>query len=244
MDTYVILRPQRLGRRAALEQAAAKSTQVGDEEMSDDIRWIRSYVIEEPDGGLGTVCIYQGSSEEKVREHAERAGLPPTSSVPHVCRLAGRYRTRSVSVFDTAVASPRARTCARSTARPRASRTANVVDDPPAARGERAPAPARPALQADARAARRAGHPEPHALAGAGAPRAGEPRPPAAAHPHRLDAEARMRRSEPGRPVADATHSPPLPRANAIERPSGDHVGALSLGPELTTRTSCAVAAE
>ena len=34
-----------------------------------------------------------------------------------------------------------------------------------------------------------------------------------------------MRRSEPGAPVADATHSPPSPRANAIERPSGDHVG-------------------
>jgi hypothetical protein len=33
-------------------------------------------VIREPDGGLGTVCIYQGSSPEKVREHAARAGLP------------------------------------------------------------------------------------------------------------------------------------------------------------------------
>ena len=49
--------------------------------MSEDIRWIRSYVIEEPDGGLGTVCIYQGSSEEKVREHAERAGLPATEVI-------------------------------------------------------------------------------------------------------------------------------------------------------------------
>ena len=53
-----------------------------------------------------------------------------------------------------------------------------------------------------------------------------------------------MRRSEPGAPVAGTTHSPPWPRANAIERPSGDHVGPESLGPELTTRTSCAVAAE
>lgn len=44
--------------------------------MSADIRWIRSYVLVEPDGRLGTVCIYQASSPEKVREHASRTGLP------------------------------------------------------------------------------------------------------------------------------------------------------------------------
>ena len=76
MDTYVILRRNGWRSAADLEEAAGRSSQVGDEEMSDDIRWIRSYVIEEGDGKLGTVCIYQGSSIEKVREHAERAGLP------------------------------------------------------------------------------------------------------------------------------------------------------------------------
>jgi hypothetical protein len=49
---------------------------VGDEEMPDDIRWIRSYVLAEEAGALGTVCVYQASSMEKVREHAQRAGLP------------------------------------------------------------------------------------------------------------------------------------------------------------------------
>jgi thiamine biosynthesis protein ThiC len=44
--------------------------------MADDIRWIRSYVLPESDGGVGTVCIYQASSPEKIREHADRAGLP------------------------------------------------------------------------------------------------------------------------------------------------------------------------
>jgi len=76
MDLYVILRRNGWPSGAALEEAAAKSSQVGDEEMSDDIRWIRSYVLEEESGGLGTVCVYQASSAEKVREHAERAGLP------------------------------------------------------------------------------------------------------------------------------------------------------------------------
>ena len=76
MKTYVILR--RGGWRTAedLQQAAARSAQVGDEEMSDDIRWIRSYVTAESDGGLGTVCIYQASSPEKLREHAARVGMP------------------------------------------------------------------------------------------------------------------------------------------------------------------------
>ena len=59
-----------------LQEAAARSSNVGDNEMADDIRWIRSYVLPESDGGLGTVCIYQASSAEKIREHAARADLP------------------------------------------------------------------------------------------------------------------------------------------------------------------------
>jgi hypothetical protein len=76
MEQYAILR--RRGWRTAeeLEQAAARSTQVGDEQMSDDIRWIRSYVIGEGTTALGTVCIYEASSPEAIREHASRAALP------------------------------------------------------------------------------------------------------------------------------------------------------------------------
>ena len=58
-----------------LEVAAARSRAVGDDEMSDDIRWIRSYVLAEGEG-VGTVCIYQATSPEKIREHASRAMLP------------------------------------------------------------------------------------------------------------------------------------------------------------------------
>ena len=78
MKTYVILRRSGWSSGEELEAAAARSTQVGDEEMADDIRWIRSYVIAEGDGTLGTVCIYQASSPEKIREHADRAELPAT----------------------------------------------------------------------------------------------------------------------------------------------------------------------
>ena len=76
METYVILRRSGWRSGSELEEAAGRSSQVGDEEMSDDIRWIRSYVLEEDGGSVGTVCIYQASSPEKIREHAERANLP------------------------------------------------------------------------------------------------------------------------------------------------------------------------
>jgi hypothetical protein len=75
MNTYVILRRHGWQTAADLEEAAARSTAEG-EKMADDVRWIRSYVTAEPDGTVGTVCIYQGTSPEAIREHASRAGLP------------------------------------------------------------------------------------------------------------------------------------------------------------------------
>jgi Nickel responsive protein SCO4226-like len=75
MKTYVILRRDGWRSPDELQEAAARSMNVGDNEMSDDIRWIRSYVLSEGEG-LGTVCVYQASSPEKIREHASRAGLP------------------------------------------------------------------------------------------------------------------------------------------------------------------------
>jgi hypothetical protein len=76
VNTYVILRRGGWRSPSDLHQATERSRQVGDEEMSADIRWIRSYVTAEEDGGLGTVCIYEATGPEKIREHASRAGLP------------------------------------------------------------------------------------------------------------------------------------------------------------------------
>ena len=69
MDLYVISR--RDGWRSATSSslAAARSTAEGDR-MPDDIRWIRSYVLEEG-SGLGTVCIYEASSPEAIHAHAD-----------------------------------------------------------------------------------------------------------------------------------------------------------------------------
>ena len=89
MDTYVILRrtagarPRSWRRRRPGRQPRAST-------MPDDIRWIRSYVLEEGNG-VGTVCIYQASSPEAIREHARRL----------TCRS-----TRSSRVADTVIVRP------------------------------------------------------------------------------------------------------------------------------------------
>lgn len=75
MDTYVILRRSGWKSPADLQEAAERSTSEGDK-RADDLRWIRSYVLEEGGGPVGTVCIYQASSEEVIREHASAADLP------------------------------------------------------------------------------------------------------------------------------------------------------------------------
>jgi thiamine biosynthesis protein ThiC len=82
MDTYVILRRSAWGSADELGAAAERSRNVGDGEMSNDIRWIRSYVLDEGDGRVGTVCIYQASSPEAIREHAKRADLAADEIIP------------------------------------------------------------------------------------------------------------------------------------------------------------------
>lgn len=81
MNTYVILRRAFWANATELEKSAAVSARIGREEMPDDVKWIRSYVVEQ-EGRLGTVCIYQGTSPEAVREHARRVGMPADEVIP------------------------------------------------------------------------------------------------------------------------------------------------------------------
>lgn len=81
MELYAILRRDGWRSGAELEQAAARSKQLADEEMPDEVRWIRSYVLEEGAGSLGTVCIYEATSAEAIRKHARLADLPVTEII-------------------------------------------------------------------------------------------------------------------------------------------------------------------
>ncbi len=82
MNTYVIRRRNAWKNAQELETTAAISARVGNDEMADQVRWIRSYVVNETDGTLGTVCIYQAVSVEALQDHARRVGMPGYEIVP------------------------------------------------------------------------------------------------------------------------------------------------------------------
>jgi hypothetical protein len=82
MNLYVIRRRQGWKSIEELEKSASISARIGNEEMPDRVRWIRSYVVNEPDGQLGTVCIYQAVDEEAILDHARRVGMPADEITP------------------------------------------------------------------------------------------------------------------------------------------------------------------
>lgn len=74
MELFVIRRRSNWADASELETTAEKSSAEG-EKMSDEVRWIRSYVVEEDDGRLGTVCIYEAVSPEALARHADNTGM-------------------------------------------------------------------------------------------------------------------------------------------------------------------------
>lgn len=76
MDTYAIFRRNGWRSPEALEADALRSRHIGDSRMHDDVRWIRSYVLVEGNGSLGTVCIYLARDPDAIHRHSEAARLP------------------------------------------------------------------------------------------------------------------------------------------------------------------------
>jgi sporulation protein YlmC with PRC-barrel domain len=74
MDLFVILRRDGWRSPEELQAAAERSSQEGD--RRGDVRWIRSYVLDEGGGAVGTVCVYEAENEEAIRGHAKDADLP------------------------------------------------------------------------------------------------------------------------------------------------------------------------
>jgi hypothetical protein len=81
MDLYVIVRRNGWATGEDLQAAAARSTTEGDKPDSG-VRWIRSYVLAEESGEVGTFCIYEAESPDAIRAHAEAADLPVDEVVP------------------------------------------------------------------------------------------------------------------------------------------------------------------
>ncbi|MES3516356.1 MAG: DUF4242 domain-containing protein [Natronomonas sp.] len=75
-----------------LDAAAAASGETLEELRAEgtDIEWVDSEVLTDDDGGIvGTFCHYRAESEDAVREHADRAGLPATKVTRRGEPLAG-----------------------------------------------------------------------------------------------------------------------------------------------------------
>ena len=81
MELYAIRRRNAWTTPEELQATAKRSAEEGDKEGSG-VRWIRSYVVSEDDGQLGTVCIYEAESAEALRAHADAADLPADEIVP------------------------------------------------------------------------------------------------------------------------------------------------------------------
>jgi hypothetical protein len=81
MHLYAIRRRNGWASPQELQTTAGISSTEGDKPGSG-VRWIRSYVIAEEEGDLGTVCIYEGESPEAIRAHAEAVGMPADEITP------------------------------------------------------------------------------------------------------------------------------------------------------------------
>jgi Protein of unknown function (DUF4242) len=81
MELYVIVRRNGWATPGDLEVAGARSAAEGDKPGSG-VRWIRSYVVSEDSGEVGTFCIYEADSREAIQAHAAAADLPVDEIVP------------------------------------------------------------------------------------------------------------------------------------------------------------------
>lgn len=82
MELFMIRRRTAWSSPDELGAAAERSKQVAADAFPDRIRWIRSYVVNEPDGTLGTVCIYEAADADAVLAHAEQVGMPADEILP------------------------------------------------------------------------------------------------------------------------------------------------------------------
>ena len=98
MKLYAILRRSGWASTDRPRAGGRAFHQVGDEEMSDEVHWIRSYVLTENGGSVGTICIYEATGPEAIRKHANRADLP----VDEIVAVADTVVVRPDPVADRA----------------------------------------------------------------------------------------------------------------------------------------------
>lgn len=82
MKKYIIFRRNAWADATELERAASRASRVCIEDMPDRVRWLRTYICEEDDGTLSSVCVFEASDSEALHEHARRANLACDAVLP------------------------------------------------------------------------------------------------------------------------------------------------------------------
>jgi thiamine biosynthesis protein ThiC len=82
MNTYAIRRKNAWGSAEEVQAVAKRAKEVADRDFVDEVRWIRSYVLAESDGTLGSICIYQAVDDDAIRRHSHRVGMPADEIFP------------------------------------------------------------------------------------------------------------------------------------------------------------------
>ena len=82
MKLYAILRRSGWRSPEELEEAAARSTRVGNEDDARRRALDPQLRARRGRGAVGTVCIYEATSPEAIRKHAGLADLPVDEIIP------------------------------------------------------------------------------------------------------------------------------------------------------------------
>jgi Protein of unknown function (DUF4242) len=76
MKLYTIRRRQAWGSPEEVQEVAKRAKEVADSDFQGEVRWIRSYVLADEDGTLGSLCVYEAVDADAIRRHSQRVGMP------------------------------------------------------------------------------------------------------------------------------------------------------------------------
>jgi hypothetical protein len=75
VGTYVVVRRRAWRTHPDAVEAVARAT-LEAARLSVIVTWAQTYVVEETDGTIGSICVYDAVSPEAVRYHSDAAELP------------------------------------------------------------------------------------------------------------------------------------------------------------------------
>jgi hypothetical protein len=89
METYVIVRRRAWRTRAAADAASARAD-VEAEHLSQILVHRSTHIVDETDGTVGFVCIYEAVGPEAIRRHSKAARLPVDEILKVADAIVGR----------------------------------------------------------------------------------------------------------------------------------------------------------